>query len=151
MFGVDIVDDDGEMAVAVAERVSLLAIEIDGQFDLEGRGGMAQIDQREIGKFQVIGDFEPERARVEIERSGLVENADHGVDGLCHSVQLLQISDDGCANLGLCLPMMLNSDGPCRTGSERLSVWQVAHCCLNSAAPSGGFGMGSGICAAAVV
>src|SRR5260221_11151366 len=62
MFGVDIVDDDGEMAVAVAERVSLLAIEIDGQFDLEGRGGMAQIDQREGRKFQVIGDLRPEAA-----------------------------------------------------------------------------------------
>ena len=48
VFGVDIVDDDGEMAVAVAQRVGLLAIEIDGQFDLERRGGMTQIDQREI-------------------------------------------------------------------------------------------------------
>ena len=36
------------MAVAVAERVGLLAVEIDGQLDLERRGGMAQIDQREI-------------------------------------------------------------------------------------------------------
>ncbi len=45
-----IVDDDGEMAVAVAERVGLLAIEVDGQFDLERRGGMAQIDQCEVRK-----------------------------------------------------------------------------------------------------
>jgi hypothetical protein len=30
-----------------------------------------------------------------------------------------------------------------------LVVWQVAHCCLNSAAPSGGLAAGSGICAPA--
>src|ERR1700750_1389040 len=36
VFGIDVVDHDGEMAVAVAERVRLLAIEIDGELDLEG-------------------------------------------------------------------------------------------------------------------
>ncbi len=30
-------------------------------------------------------------------------------------------------------------------------VWQVAHCCLNSVAPSGGLAAGSGICAPAIV
>jgi hypothetical protein len=30
-------------------------------------------------------------------------------------------------------------------------VWQVAHCCLNSIAPSGGFAAGGAICAAAIV
>jgi hypothetical protein len=28
-----------------------------------------------------------------------------------------------------------------------LVVWQVAHCCLNSVAPSGGLTAGKGICA----
>jgi hypothetical protein len=37
VFGIDIVDDDGEMAVTVAKRVGLPAIEIDSQLDLEGR------------------------------------------------------------------------------------------------------------------
>ena len=49
MLGIEIVDDDREMAIAVAERVRLLAIEIDGQFEFERRGGMAQINQREVG------------------------------------------------------------------------------------------------------
>src|ERR1700751_642287 len=43
--------------------------------------------------------------------------------------------------------MILNSVGPCRAGSDILMVWQVAHCCLNSVAPSGGFAAGNGICA----
>ncbi len=38
----------------------------------------------------------------------------------------------------------------CRIGSDELMVWQVAHCYLNSAAPSGGLGAGSAICAAAI-
>ena len=29
-------------------------------------------------------------------------------------------------------------------------VWQVAHCCLNSVAPSGGLAAGKGICAAVI-
>src|SRR6266436_8050453 len=62
VFGVDIIDDDGKMAVAVAKRIGLVAIEIDGQFDLEGRGGMTQIDQREIRKLEMIGNFKAEGA-----------------------------------------------------------------------------------------
>src|SRR5258707_11182567 len=89
MFGIDIIDNNGEMAVAVAQRIGLLAIEIYGQFDLERRGGMTQIDQREIRKFEVVGDLEPEGARVKIQRPRLVENADHRVNGFGHSVQLL--------------------------------------------------------------
>src|SRR6476646_8658514 len=81
MLGVDVIDDDGEMAVAVTERIRLLAIEIDGEFDLEGRGGMAQINQGKIGKLQMIRDFKPESARVKIQRLRLVQNADHRVNG----------------------------------------------------------------------
>src|ERR1700680_3196091 len=43
--------------------------------------------------------------------------------------------------------MTWSSGGPCRGGSDRLVAWQVAHCCLNSAAPSGDFAAGSDICA----
>src|SRR5258705_10075359 len=99
MFGVDIIDYDGKMAVAVAKRIGLVAIEIDGQFDLEGRGGMTQIDQREIRKLDMIGNFKAEGARVEIQRFRLVEHADHRVNGFCHSVQPLEIGDDGGAGL----------------------------------------------------
>src|SRR3954471_15968048 len=82
VFGIDIIDDDGKMAVAVAQRVALLAIEIDGQFDLERRGGMTQIDQREIRKLEMVGDLKPEGARIEVQRFRLVEHADHRVNGL---------------------------------------------------------------------
>src|SRR5206468_11002456 len=91
MFGVDIIDDDSKMAVAVAQRIGLLAIEIDGQFDLERRGGMAQIDQREIRKLEMVGNLKPEGACVEVQRLRLVEHADHRVNGFSHSVELLEI------------------------------------------------------------
>src|SRR5882724_9521482 len=110
-FGIDVVDNHGKMAVAVAKRVGLLAIEVDGEFDLEWRGGMTQIDQREVRKFEMIGDFEPEGARVEIQRFRLVENADHRVNRLCHSVQLLEIGDDGGAGFGLRLPVCHDGAG----------------------------------------
>src|SRR6185436_8159104 len=87
--------------VAVAQRVGLLASEMDGQFDLERRGGMTQIDQGEIRKLEVVGDLKPESAGVEVQRSCLIEYADHRMNGLCHSVQLLQIGDDGGAGLRL--------------------------------------------------
>src|SRR3954447_11832455 len=48
-------------------------------------------------------------------------------------------------------PTTLNNVGPCRAGSVWLVVWHVAHCCLNSIAPSGGVAEGNGICAYAVV
>src|SRR5258705_3385703 len=110
------------MAIPVAKRIGLLTIEIDGQFDLEGRGGMTQIDQREILKLEMIGNFEAEGARVEIERFPLVEHADHRVNRFGHSVQL-----------------------PRDVGGPRL-----AHCCLKSVAPSDGLATGNGICAPAI-
>src|SRR6266404_6711323 len=109
MFGVDIIDYDGKMAVAVAKRIGLVAIEIDGQFDLEGRGGMTQIDQREIRELEMIGNFKAEGARVEIQRFRLVEHADHRVNGFCHSVQLLEMGDDGGA--GLRFGLAVGDDG----------------------------------------
>jgi hypothetical protein len=65
MFGIDVVDDHSEMAVSVTERIGLFAVEIDGQFDLERRRWMTQVDQREIRKFEMIGNFKSERAGVE--------------------------------------------------------------------------------------
>jgi hypothetical protein len=55
---------------------------------------MTQIDQREIRKLEMIGNFKAEGARVEIQRFRLVEHADHRVNEFCHSVQLLEIDDD---------------------------------------------------------
>src|SRR4026209_2016552 len=83
VFGVDIIDNDGKMAVAVAQRVGLLAIEIDGKVDLGRRGGMTQREQREIRKLEMVGDPKPEGAGVEVQRLRLVEYADHRVNGLC--------------------------------------------------------------------
>src|ERR1700741_454448 len=91
MFGIDVVDDDSEMPVAVTERIGVLAVEIDRQLDLEGRGGVAQINQREIGELDVVGDLETEGAFVKIQRPRFVEDADHGMDWLCHQSKSFQI------------------------------------------------------------
>jgi hypothetical protein len=77
MFRIDVVDDDGKMTVAVAERIGFLAAVVDGQFDFERRGWMAQVDQREIVELEMVGDFKAEGARVEIQRLRLVEHTDH--------------------------------------------------------------------------
>src|SRR3954469_24497196 len=105
------------MAVAVAKRIGLVAIEIAGKFDLEGRGGMTQIDQCEIRKLEMIGNLKIKGARVEIKRLRLVEHADHLVNVLCHSVQLLEISDDGVA--GLRFGLAVGHDG---SGNDCLRV-----------------------------
>jgi len=47
----------------------------------------------------MIGDFEPEGARVEIERPGLIEKRGSSSGRALPSVQLLQIGDDGGAKL----------------------------------------------------
>src|SRR5882757_6200184 len=82
------------MAVSIAERVSLLAVEIHRQFDLERRRGVPQIHKREIGEDKAIGDLQSESARIEVERLCFIENADHGVDRFGHSMQFLEIRDD---------------------------------------------------------
>lgn len=69
MFGVDVIDDDGEMAISVTEHIRLVAVEVDRELDLERRGGVSQVNQREVRKFQMVGDFEPKCAGVEVERS----------------------------------------------------------------------------------
>src|SRR5258705_11126426 len=51
---------------------------------------MAQIDQGEVRKSEALGHRESEGARVKIERFRFVENADHRVNRLCHSVQFLR-------------------------------------------------------------
>jgi len=53
---------------------------------------MTQIDQCEIWKLEMIGNVKIKGARVEIQRFRLVEHANHRVNGLCHSVQLLEIA-----------------------------------------------------------
>ena len=47
VFRVDIVDHDGQMAVAVAQVVRLAPVLVDGEFEFERRGRVPQIDQRE--------------------------------------------------------------------------------------------------------
>ena len=66
VLGVEIVDDDGEMAISVARNVRLLSPEIHRQFEFELRR-VAQINQCEIFKHKAIGNLKAKRTGIEIE------------------------------------------------------------------------------------
>src|SRR5450830_228835 len=53
------------------------------------------------------------------------------------------------ATLPTLRPTMPASSGPCRGGSEAFVAWHVAHCRLNSVAPSAALACGNAICALA--
>src|ERR1700739_3238275 len=67
VLSVEIVDDDREMTISVAQDVGLLPPEIHCQFELERRPRMTQINQCEVRKPEIVSHFEPEGARVKIE------------------------------------------------------------------------------------
>src|ERR1700721_509023 len=68
VLSVEIVDDDGEMTIPVAQDVRLLAPEIHRHFHFEGRRWMPKKDRGEAGNPEIVSHFEPEGARVKIER-----------------------------------------------------------------------------------
>ena len=84
MFGGEIIHREGNVAIAVAERVRLGAPVIDGQLDLEIGLGVAQIDQGEAVEPKAVGNVEAEGATIEIDRARLVEHTDHRMNGLRH-------------------------------------------------------------------
>src|SRR6056297_2034109 len=86
VFGLEILDEDGQMAIAIAKVIRLGAALVDGQFDLEGAFAVAEVNQCKITEIKPVGDFQPEGAAVEINRPRLVENADHAVDGFGHEI-----------------------------------------------------------------
>ena len=65
MLGVEIIDADREMAVAVTEIVGFGAALVDCQFELECRFAVPQIDERETVEIQPVGDFEAECLLIE--------------------------------------------------------------------------------------
>src|SRR3984893_2680226 len=67
VLGIEIVDDDGEMAISVARKVGLLSPEIHRQLEFERRRRVVQINQSEVRKYQAIGNLQVKRSGVEIE------------------------------------------------------------------------------------
>src|SRR5690554_8070863 len=86
------------MAIAIAQIIGLGASEIDRQFQLEAAGRrIIEIDQRKFGKFDPIDNLQTEGAPIKIERSRLVNDADHRVDELGHkSNSQLEIGRASC-------------------------------------------------------
>src|SRR5271156_4430481 len=85
MLCVEILDHEGDMAIAVAKIVRFGAILVDRKLDFVWRLGIRKIDKCEVGEVEAIGDVESERFFVESERSRLVQHADHRVDRFRHS------------------------------------------------------------------
>jgi hypothetical protein len=83
VFGVEILDGDGQVAIAVAEVIGLGAPLVHREFELEFGFGIGEIDEGEIGKVQSLGDLEPECFPVEFDLACFVEHADHAVNGFC--------------------------------------------------------------------
>ena len=84
VLGRDVINDESDMAVAVAEIVGIRAAAVHGQFDLKGSGFVVEVDKPEIVEGESAGDVQIKGATVEIERPLGVKGADHHVDGLCH-------------------------------------------------------------------
>jgi hypothetical protein len=84
----EIIDRDRQMAITIAVLVGLGAAVINGELNLEVGFRIAQVDQCEVVEDEAIGHVETERPSVEIDRAGLVENADHDVDRFRHRWRL---------------------------------------------------------------
>jgi hypothetical protein len=59
VLGVQVADRKGDVAVAVAMLIRLLAALVDGELDLEVALGVAQIDQREVVEVEAVRAFSP--------------------------------------------------------------------------------------------
>src|ERR1700727_3638005 len=60
VFRVEIIDHEGDVPVAVAKIVKLDAILVDRELDFVRRLGIRQVDKREVGEVEAIGDIESE-------------------------------------------------------------------------------------------
>src|SRR5215467_6940398 len=87
MLGGQIINCDCQMAVAVAEAIRIMVAVIDRQLDLKIGLGVAQVNEREIRKAEAVCDAETEGALVEIDRTRLVDNAEHHVDRFGHRLR----------------------------------------------------------------
>src|ERR1700716_2270484 len=67
VLGIEIVDDDGKMAISVARNVRLRSPDIHSQFEFERRRHVVQINEREVRKHKAIGNLQVKRTGVEIE------------------------------------------------------------------------------------
>src|SRR5690606_27373756 len=77
-------DDDGEMPIAVAQRIRLDAALVDGELEFEAHFIAGHVDQGEIGEVDAIHDAQAEGLFVEGNGARLVDDADHRVDKFSH-------------------------------------------------------------------
>src|SRR5687767_5555 len=84
VLGIDVVDDERDMPVAIAELVGLSPALVDGQLELEICLGVTQVNQREPLELEPVRDREAESLLVEPHPALLIEHPDHRMNGLRH-------------------------------------------------------------------
>ena len=84
MFGVEIVNHKGDMAIAGSQIIGLGAAFVDGKLQLERGLVVDEIKKRELGKIEAVGDPQIERLPIKGQRPRFVEHADHGMYRLRH-------------------------------------------------------------------
>jgi hypothetical protein len=84
VLGVQVIDGDSDVPVAVAEVVGLGPAVVDGQLDLEIGFAVSQVDEREPVEIIAVRRLQAERPGVEVARSFLIDHAEHRVDDLGH-------------------------------------------------------------------
>src|SRR5438309_2338759 len=94
MLAVEIVDNEGEMAIGLALRIRLRAPVIDGELELEILLRAPDIDQGEAVEGEALLAVEAERVAVEALRALLVEHADHRVNQ-SHGISLMDPRSSG--------------------------------------------------------
>ena len=100
MLGVEIIDREGDVAVAVAVLVRLAPALVDRELDLEVVLRVAQVDQREVVEVEAVRDLHTECLVVELDRAPLVEHPHHHVNRLGHGRLLPSPSElFGIANI----------------------------------------------------
>jgi hypothetical protein len=75
-----------------AVPVRLRAALVDGELDLEVVLGVAQIYQAEVVEVEAVGDLQPERPVVEVDRAPFVQHSHHHVNRLGHACLLSILS-----------------------------------------------------------
>ncbi|MNL48796.1 hypothetical protein D3C87_1716770 [compost metagenome] len=94
MFGIDIVHDEGGMAVAVTCFVRFRAVLVDCQFQFERVFRIGQIDEGKSLEIEPLRDLQSKRAVIKINRPGFIEYPDHAVDEFRHAPpSLLSLMD----------------------------------------------------------
>jgi hypothetical protein len=85
MLGINVIDRDREMTVAITVYIGFVTPLIDGQLDFKMTFIIAQIDKFEVVEIETIRNPKAERLFVKVNGAVHVEHTKHGVNYLGHA------------------------------------------------------------------